>query len=154
MPLTGPETVSLCLLKSQCFAKVQDLRQLSQSIRSWLVYFFDVHGDNVLVTVMDLLCSNIDMNVTFSSCNMLTRHACTFITAWPPNHAQNSYFEPIAKFCHNLVVIATPGHGFCTGAAPCSHQVARNNENPKPFKKTLLYGAGYHSLGGVLLIMS
>jgi hypothetical protein len=82
-------------------------------IRSWLVYFFDVHGDTILVTVMDSLCSNIDMNVTFSSCILLTRHACTlFITAWPPDHAQNSYFEPIAKFCHNLVVIAMPGQAW------------------------------------------
>jgi hypothetical protein len=48
---------------------------------------------------------------------------------------EKSYFMPIAKLCHNLMVIATPGHGFYVGPAPCGHQVARNNEKPKPFKK-------------------
>jgi hypothetical protein len=35
-----------------------------------------------------------------------------------------------------------PGYGFCTGLAPCSHQVARSNEKPKPLKKTLVGSPG------------
>ncbi len=58
---------------------------------------------------------------------------------------------PIAKFCHNLGVVATPGYQFCTGPAPRSHQVARNNEKPKPLKKTLILS---EYLVGLLLSQS
>lgn len=33
-----------------------------------------------------------------------------------------SCFVPMARFCHNLVVLATCGYAFCPGPAPCSHQ--------------------------------
>ncbi len=53
------------------------------------------------------------------------------------SYAQNEVIVPIAIFCHNLSVIATPGYGFCAIPAPYGHKVARKNEIPKPLKKTL-----------------
>jgi hypothetical protein len=102
----------------------------------WLAEYSSVTGETFPVTVNGTYCAAMS---PFSCCNMLTRHACTLKTAWPPNGEAmpKNKFVPIAKLCQNLAAIATPGYGFCATPAPYGQQVARKNEKPKPLKKTL-----------------
>jgi hypothetical protein len=57
-----------------------------------------------------------------TSGNILARHTCTLTSGLPPNceiMPRKELFVHIANKCHNIAVMATPGHSFCAGPAPC-----------------------------------
>jgi hypothetical protein len=100
-----------------------------KNIFSWLAELFSVTGEGVLVTMNGTNCAAMS---PFSSCNMLTRRACTLINSLASQWRSHAHSQLLPQYRGNshawLRVLRHP--------SPYG-QVARKNKKPKPLKKTL-----------------